>query len=206
MNGTEPDPLRSAVDAAASFFRAIDARQWESAAQCVDPDAAERFREAALRVLIGWATIRSMRSRVSDGPMGIALSRTLDPALLDRFAATPLRGVAGVSTLGDLAGLTPTQFVARSLEHREAEWTDRDAPADGPTRDVLGATSEGESYVQVLYRPNDPEVEYADPLPVLVLRMRHRDGHWLVDLEHTDHALVSPMLDDDDDEMPTQQA
>lgn len=206
MNSPEPDPLRSAVDAAAEFFRAIDARQWESAAQRVDPDAATRFREATLRVLIGWATIRSMRSRAPDAPSRVGLSRTLDPALLDRFGATPLRGVAGVSTLGDLAGLTPTQFVARSLEHHDAQWTGRDAPADSPTRDVLGATSEGESYVQVLYRPNDPEIDYADPLPVLVLRMRHRDGQWFVDLEHTDHALVSPMLDDDDDEMPTEQA
>lgn len=205
MNGTEPDPLRSAVDAAAAFFRAIDARQWESAAQRVDPDAAVRFREVTLRVLLGWATIRSMRSRVPGGAIGIGLSRTLDPGLLERFGATPLRGVAGVSTLGDLAGLTTTQFVARSLEHRDAQWTDRDVPPDGPTRDVLGATSEGESYVQVLYRPNEREAEYADPLPVLVLRMRERDGQWFVDLAHTDRALVSPMIDDDD-EMPTAQA
>lgn len=158
-NGTESDPLRSAVDAAAAFFLAIDARQWESAAQYVDPDAARRFRDVTLRAL------------------GAA---------------------AGVSTLGHLAGLTPTQFVARSLAHRDARGNDQDAPAAGPTRDVLGATTEGESYVQVLYRPNEWDGGTAEPLPVLVLRMRHRDGQWLVDLEHTDHALVSPMLDGDD--------
>ncbi|HKV50699.1 MAG TPA: hypothetical protein VJO52_05795 [Gemmatimonadaceae bacterium] len=161
-NDTESDPLRLAVDAAAAFFLAIDARQWESAARCVDPDAAERFRDVTLRAL---------------------------------------SAAAGVSTLGNLAGLTPTQFVARSLEYRDAQWNDRNAPAAGPTRDVLGATTEGESYVQVLYRPNEWDGGKAGPVPVLVLRMRHRDGQWLVDLEHTDHALVSPMIDDDDTEL-----
>jgi len=191
----EPDPLRAAVDAAIGFFRDIEVRQWDAAAARVDPDAATRFRETALAVFSRWAATRASRQAAPNGPVafGVGLGGTADPSLVEQYGATPLRGVRGVSTLGELAGLTPAQLVARSLEYQGGETPD--GPDEAVTREVLAAVAEGALAAQVVYRRHRASMTTSWAGPVERLGMTLRDGRWFVDLERM-HVSLARLLRD----------
>jgi len=187
---SEPDPLRAAVDAATAFFGDIDAQRWAAAAHAVDPETALRCRDAALTVLLRWAAMQSARPTPPGARAAFEIRMTSDPAQLDRFGSTPLNGVRGISTLAELAALTPDEFVAASFEHQHGSQAG-DTGSEMPAREILAAIGDGALAAQILYRTHSSEMR-SFARPVEQLRMRLRDGRWFVDLEHHEASLSIP--------------
>lgn len=188
---SEPDPLRAAVDAATAFFGDIDAQRWAAAAHAVDPETALRCRDAALTVLLRWAAMQSARPTSPGARAAFEIRMTSDSAQLDRFGSTPLNGVRGISTLAELAALTPDEFVAASFEHQHGS-EPGDTGSETPEREILAAIGDGALAAQILYRTHGSSEMRSFARPVEQLSMRLRDGRWFVDLEQHEASLSIP--------------
>lgn len=164
------------------FFRALRDGRWLDAATLVDPAATDLFRERQLAALVSWAqnleAMKAWREKAEGGSFGWAANGTVTPEALASTSATTLASVPGLRTLGDLAALPATVFLAKYLEVSNSPTVHGAVAA----RRVLGGIHEGDSVVHVLYRNESPEITYSEPYHVDHLRLKRMGNEWLVDL------------------------
>ncbi len=191
---SDPTPVAPALEAANRFFAALSNMDWEAAANMVDVDAATSFREAQLASLLAWAQHRPamMESRGRSESFGWSSDGKFHSDVAEQFVATPITGVAGVETLGELVAMSPLAFVATCLELDNSR---SEIPGPEPRiptrRHVLGGVLDGDAIVHVLYRLEGPDYEYTDAHHVEVLRFREGDHVWRVDLTTSNHDIAN---------------
>lgn len=161
---------------AAAFFAALERSEWRAAASHVDPRTHARHQRIEVSMLLNWAEQRE-RIRVlarEGGSYAIVASDTVDTAALRKYGSTPVRGYRETPTLAQLAALSPAEFMARYLETGGELLRER--------RRIVGEVVENDSVAHVLYRSDDPHVQYEDPFYVQVLNLRKSGGRWYVRL------------------------
>ena len=176
--------IAPALDAVGAFFEALHAEQWDAAAEIVDADAAAAFRESELASLTGWARHRDamLAARQRGESFGWSSDARLDRTLVDQYAATPLRGMRGVHTLGELVALAPRAFIAKCLEVTNQPTLAPSGERIELYRRVLGGVSDGDAFVHIVFRVEGPGVEHTDPHAVDIVRLRRSQDVWRVDL------------------------
>jgi hypothetical protein len=176
--------IAPALDAVGAFFAALEAEQWDVAAEMVDADAAAAFRVSELASLTGWAQHRDamLAAQQRGESFGWSSDARFDRALVDQYGATPLRGMRGVNTLGELVALTLPAFVATCLEMTNQPTFAPSGERIELHRRVLGGVSDGDAFVHVLFRIEGPGVQHTDPHAVEIVRMKGSQDVWRVDL------------------------
>ena len=191
------------TDAATAFFNAITASDWRRATRLVDPDAVAEARTIELGMLASWAERRPDLDRQKGESMqGISFGDELDPRLLEKHRDFVV-DLYGVRTLGELAGLSPEELFARSLEASAHPSVRGDGPDFGPlTYRIIGTVQETDAVAHVLYRATSPNISYDDPWHVTVLRAVRRGDQWFIRPNHElvmftgTSLLFQRMLDD----------
>jgi len=186
--------ISDALQMIETFFGALRAAQWDSAAGMIDPDMTIAFRKSELASLIAWARNRdaiiAMHQR-REGTVGWSSDGRVDAALLEAYGATPLRGAPGAQTLAELAAVSPRAFIATCLEASNGPILNPDGEPIEMTRRVIGAVSEGNAIVHVLFRVEGPGVEHTDPLSVEVIRLKRAEHVWNVDPTSLSFGIAS---------------
>jgi len=189
---TDSQLLTRALAAATEFFAALHSGEWEQAANMVDGDTAEAFRDSELASLVAWAQHRPqmIESRARKELFGWSSDGKLHPELAAQFADTRLPGVTGIQTLGQLVSMSTIDFVATSLQLGNELPDEPNEEGPDSQRRVLGGVVEGNAMVHVLHRREDRGYEYTDPHHVDVVRFVAREGVWRVDLTTFDQDIA----------------
>lgn len=166
------------IDVARSFFIALDQQRWMDAAAHADTDWALKFQ---LRDVAMIATSIQMSLRPDSGSAGslVAIPEKTGglQELIRPYASAKLEGLRGIQTLGDLAALTPLEYLARSFEgtYHMPSADQRDGP---PTWEIVGAVDESDSLAYVLYRRGGATVWLHQPGEVEIMYFVRRNGSW----------------------------
>jgi hypothetical protein len=121
-------------------------------AESIDSAEVIAFRDEHLDELVGWARFEGpeAKRRKHGGMSGYSINGG-ERSDLENYASLKLPVFSDVATLGELAALTPIQFLAKWIEatQRRGGWE-----SGGPDarRRVLGEVIEGDSLAHVLYR------------------------------------------------------
>jgi hypothetical protein len=140
------------VETARALFAALEGHSWVDVAELIDAAEIDAFRDHHLDGLVTFADSQSIQAEPPERH-GISLYLTHggERRDLEKHAELKLPVFTDVATLGDLAALTPIQFLVKWIEatQRLGGWGSR-----GPDsrRIILGEVMEGDSLAHVLYR------------------------------------------------------
>jgi hypothetical protein len=164
-------------EAARGFFAALDGHRWDEAAGYVLPAAARQQRELDLSMRLARAAMLAKDRR--SGSFAITSSGTVDPEQLRLYGSTPVRGLRGVRTLAEAAGLPPEAYIARVME--AATVGPPGAVLARPTKHrLLGVVAENDSVAHAVYRGDGFRGGTVDPATAEILLLRKQEGRWYV--------------------------
>ncbi len=188
-------------DAANRFISAWNDRRWTEAAEGLDLEQFDRFRQdfigRARRQSEGPVpTVEELRRRNPDMPRDVAEYQIQQMQEQRRRYEDPTSfEFANVRSLSALRGLTSTEAAARWLESRDPRYSARlqyeqagcPAPTDldqipSATRRLIGIVSESEGTAYALVkeeRPGDDTPDYYGG-DLTVIQLKQRRGQWLV--------------------------
>lgn len=180
--------LMTPFETASAFFQALGRKAWREAASFIEPDQACRFQREQVAHMIAGLHFQELLQGPEPHPSGYGSNGILNQQELIERAATPIRGYRDAPTLGDIAALTPAEFLIRRFESGSYPQACRIGPNNEttplPVR-VLGEVSYSNDTVYVLYiydgdrDPDNPHVFADVPYPH-VLPMLQRGDRWYV--------------------------
>jgi len=181
------DATRVATQALSAFGE----RAWETLVELYDEDGLARFQHQQLAMIVTFMQLTDVaREKRGMHGMGVNVGGTIDPALIDARATTPVRGFPGAPTVGALAALEPRRFAAR--------WFAFNYPRenDAPLPHVLTSTVQGEDRVDVECTAGEPDAtpwSGFDRRTVISLR-RSRSGDWRIEASEEPTMGTGAML------------
>jgi hypothetical protein len=152
LNASISGAQQTPTEASRALFAALTDHSWVQVAESIDSAEIIAFRDEHLDELVGWARFEGPDAkRPKHGGMSGYTINGGERSDLKKYASVKFPVFSDVGTLGDLAALTPIQFLAKWIEatQRRGGWE-----SGGPDarRRILGEVIEGDSLAHVLYR------------------------------------------------------
>jgi hypothetical protein len=159
-------------------FQAFSGSDWQTFASLVHPDALAAFRTAQLGSAVGWTLVRR-DPKTRHRNIAITPSDYVTPDAIDMVKDLRLAEFPGEPTIGELAALSPRDFLVRWCEaaFRKREHTPW-LSIQATKRAVIGEVMEGDTLGHVLYRQEGESVWLAGSLKVMSLKQVA--GQWLI--------------------------
>lgn len=158
-----------------SAYDAFQRRDGHALASLMHPDALEAYRRSWISNVLGWAEETHGGAEPLSGSGGFII-RDLDEERLAKWQGTPIRGFGSITTVGELASLSPEELLALTTRLGEHLGGGTEPNYYRGRISVVGVVTENDSLAHILYRQERPGVRA--PWEVELITARKSQGRW----------------------------